>query len=202
MSSDSEDVEPSRSEGSATDVSRSETTDEQRYYEDGQYQRKRPPEEPVDYSPSSGAQDTHKGYNDSAPHSHDGRAQTRTKFYAEEGNDNIDYARLAKLNDGLHDNYSEGRKNKAERRRDMDIFTSTVNFNETDSERCQYLLESVDDVNKHRSGESLILAIITLVANENDRMIRQEDTFQELCDNCNVTRQQIRNSRERLRDIL
>jgi len=178
------------------------TEDEQRYYEDSTFQRKRPPEEPVDYSPSSGAQDTHTGYNDSAPHSHDGRAQTRTKFYAEKGNDNIDYARLAKLNDGLYSKENQYQKHDAERRRDIDIFCSTLSFNDTDTERCQLLLQSVDDVSTHHSGESLILAIISLVANENDRMIRQEDTFQELCDNCNVTRQQIRNSRERLRDSL
>jgi len=178
------------------------TDDEQRYYDGADFQQKRPPEEPVDYSPSSGAQDTHTGYNDSAPHSHDGRAQTRTKFYAEEGNDNIDYARLAKLNDGLDDNEQWKRRNAAERRRDMETFCSTFDFTDTDVERCHYLLESVENGQRHQSDEVLVLAIITLVANENDRMIRQEGAFQELCDTCEVTRSQIRNSRDKLRDKL
>jgi len=181
----------------------SDDTDENRFYDNERFHKRRPPEEPLDYAPSSGAKESHKKeFDETAPQSHDGRARTRTKFYPEEGSDNIDYERLAILNDGLHSENRKQRYYDAERRRDMDIFCSTLNLHENDKERCQYLLQKIDDVRTHKSGEVAILAIISLVANENERMIRQEETFQELCDSCNVTRSQIRNSRKKLRTNL
>jgi len=181
----------------------SSETDENRFYDGKQFNKRRPPEEPLDYSPSSGAKESHKKeYDSEAPQSHDGRAETRTKFYPEEGSDNIDYEWLAKLNDGLYRGNDKHRENHAERRRDMEIFCSATNLKEYKMERCKYLLQKVENGKRHESNEVLILSIISLVANENERMIRQEDTFQELCESCNVTRSQIRNSREKLRDIL
>jgi len=167
--------------------------------------KKRPPEEPLDYSPSSGAVDSfQKEYDVAAPRSHDGRALTRTKFYPSESSDNseINYTRLAKLNDGMYSEKRDDRKREAQRLRDLDAFCSTLNITQTDKERCLYLHNQVEDIRRHETDEVLLLAIITLVANENERMIRQEDMFNDICESCSVTRSQIRNSRDKLRDKL
>jgi len=165
--------------------------------------RKRPPEEPLDYSPSSGPVGSHaKEYELTAPHSNDGRSKTVTKFYDNGEGESIDYDKLAKINDGMYSDKSDKRRRRAERRRDMDVFTDVCNFPSHSRDRAHHILDNIEDVRRHESDETLLLAIISLVANENERMIRQEDSFQSICESCSVTRKQIRNSRKKLRDKL
>ena len=51
-------------------------------------------------------------------------------------------------------------------------------------------------------SESFLLAIITYAANKNDRRIRQKNRFKELQDNLNVTKNSVRNQRERIREYM
>jgi len=54
----------------------------------------------------------------------------------------------------------------------------------------------------YHTTESLLLAIITYAANKNERRIRQTDAFNEVRENCNVTRKEIRTERESIREFM
>lgn len=166
--------------------------------------RRKENEEPLDHSPSSGPPgSTQKDFEASAPQSNDGRSETRTTFYAQEAdNDEIDYRKLAKINDGHYFEGSEERRRRAEQRRDVDIITTKFGFNESQKERSLYLLSQVENGQRFESDQILALTIATIVANEDDWMIRQEDEFEELLDLCNADRGRIRKAREKLREYL
>lgn len=118
----------------------------------------------------------------------DGRSNTRTMFYASESASEQQYKRLAKLNDGM---YSPDRKQQnawADKKRWVDGFTSYVEMDATSEERVFTILKSLNM--KHMgpySTEKVILAIISIVANEHNRRIRSEDGYYQLVEDCATT---------------
>jgi len=161
-----------------------------------------PYEGKLDFSPSSGAKGAEqKIYDATAPTEHDGRSDTKTTFNPTEGNDTVDYEHLREVNDGLYpDDNAAGRK-VANLHRDLDIFTDVCTMDDVAQQRCEQLLERVEDGRRFQRDEVLLLATITFVANENQRRIRSEECFQSLRKTCNVQKSEIRRAREKLRPL-
>jgi hypothetical protein len=163
--------------------------------------RRRRQREPLDFSPSSGPQGSVEKIRDvEDPISHDGRAKTKTTFYANQGGGDTDWDRLAKINDGLFDNDARRRGRDADRKRDLRIFSEVCELTDHQQKRSLYILDCVEDVPQYQSDEVLLLSIISLVANEDDRRIRGEEQFRSLREDCHVPPSRIRKARERLRE--
>jgi hypothetical protein len=161
----------------------------------------------IDYSPSSGPKGAGKRiYDATAPRAHDGRAKTNTKFHAKESDGgHPDYWRLAKINDGLYSDDDDKRRGKMERRRDVETFTGIVEFSDRQVKRVLALLERAEaqgSCDIYQSNEVLILALLTIVANRDNQMIRQDERFKELLETCNVKRSELRKGRQKLRETI
>jgi len=162
-----------------------------------------PYEGKLDFSPSSGAKGAEqKIYDATAPTENDGRSKTVTKFNAEEGFDGRNYERLGKINDGMYSDDLDVRVKRADVRRDIDIFTDRVDFSPLEQKRAHQLLRRIEDIRRFQRDEVLVLSIITMVANENNRRIRENKTFETLRDTCNVKKSEIRAARSKLREKL
>jgi hypothetical protein len=128
----------------------------------------------------------------------DGRSNTRTMFYASEGASSKEqqYRRLAKLNDGM---YSPDRKQQnawADKKRWVSGFCGYVGMSETSKERTLTILEHLNM--KHMgpySTEKVILAIMSIVSRENDRLLRDEEPYHNLLDDIETDLKEIRRVR-------
>jgi len=94
------------------------------------------------------------------------------------------------------------RVKRADVRRDIDIFTDRVDFSPLEQKRAHQLLRRIEDIRRFQRDEVLVLSIITMVANENNRRIRENNTFGTLRDTCNVGKSEIRAARSKLREKL
>jgi hypothetical protein len=113
---------------------------------------------------------------------HDGRANTNTYFKPSDApSDDVGkFNRLIRWQEGQFDGRKQANRD-ADRRRWIETFCTALSMPSTDSDRVKQI---VDDVGAGKMGvygtEELILATISLVANEHARFIRDEDMFQQL----------------------
>lgn len=113
---------------------------------------------------------------------HDGRAQTRTFFRPDEAPKETrqQYKRLI----GWQEDKWSGMKNaqrKADRDRTVSSFRTSLDMNSYHEERITHIMEDLKMSHMaHYSSQKVILAIISLVANEENRFIREEDGFRSL----------------------
>lgn len=133
---------------------------------------------------------------------HDGRAETRTFYYPSEAPEGRRrrMARMLRWQEGERAPERDAQNKEADRFRWVDTFTSELEMTDLQQERVQLV---VDEVNmKHManySAEKVILGIITLVANEDDRWIREEDGFRGLMTDLDSDLDEIKSIRKLIR---
>lgn len=138
----------------------------------------------------------------------DGRSRTRTFFYPSEagGWTRKRAKRLAKLQDGHRSPERKEQNRGADRRRWAESFGSKLGMNGYQIERVKHIVGGMNMSHMgYYSSSKIILATITLVANEDDRFIRDEIGFKELMrdvdtdmDELKQMRRLIRNKSDRL----
>jgi hypothetical protein len=111
----------------------------------------------------------------------DGRSETRTFFYPSEATDDQLYGRLIRWQDGEGDPQRDVRNRAADRRRTIDAFCGTLDMSTHHNERVTHVMEELNMSHMaHYSSPQVILAIISLVANEDGWFVRDDDTFRAL----------------------
>lgn len=141
----------------------------------------------IDYSVGNGANDETEDYSDStAVVENDGRSKTRTGFDARDAGNSREVVRdgetldywnwLNQLNDGRKASDIESRKRRANAKRDALTFASQLGMTSFQKERISHIIQRLDTL--HTEGgapvEATVLALISLVANEDDWRIRRE----------------------------
>lgn len=133
----------------------------------------------------------------------DGRSNTRTFFYPgdavyESVERERQFQRLIRWQDGEgHPSESRAAANfKADMKRTAQTFCSQCEFTPHQTRRVEYVMKDLD-VNSygHYSTEKVILAVMSLVANEDRRLLRDEQTFRDLVDDVGMTMEQVRTVR-------
>ena len=152
------------------------------------------------------------------PKSNDGRSITQTKFYAQEADSDTPVRRdnnwmgkwewLGKLNDGHRSSDNQGRIEKANARRDLETWLSQLDANDFQKNRA---LEVYDSRSRNPDGdgyvggirkEIILLAVITLILNEDGRRVRSENKFQKMRDTLEVSKKELKNGRKRIHELL
>jgi len=136
----------------------------------------------------------------------DGRSNTRTTFLAGEASYDSErrynqYKRLAKVNDGMWDSNRAADNFKADMRRITKTFCSQVELNSRQQERVQWVMDDMD-INSFGSysTEKVLLGVMSLVANEDRRLLRDEDSFRGLVVSVEMTMDEVKRVRQLIRD--
>lgn len=138
----------------------------------------------------------------------DGRSNTRTFFYPEDAEYDSkqkekQYKRLIRWQDGeRHPTESRAAANfKADMRRTAETFCSQCGFTTHQTDRVAYIMEKLN-VNSygHYSTEKVILAVMSLVANEDKRLLRDEPIFRDLAEQVGMSMEQVRTVRRMTRE--
>lgn len=133
----------------------------------------------------------------------DGRSNTRTFFYPEDAEYETQeqatkFRRLIRWQDGEgHPSESRAAANfKADMERTAKTFCSQCEFTPYQTERVLHVMDDLD-VNSygHYSTEKVILAVMSLVANEDRRHLRDEELFRGLVGDVGMTMEQVRTVR-------
>lgn len=133
----------------------------------------------------------------------DGRSQTVTKFYADEAadGDQQQYRRLAKLNDGMRSPERRSQNQAADRKRYIETFCSRLDMSPYHTERITIIESEINMSHMaHFSSQQTILGIVSLVANEDNWFIRDDETFRDLMDGIGVTLKELRTIRQLIRE--
>lgn len=169
-----------------------------------------------DYEESYGVSNANEDET-SVPRSHDGRSKMATGF----NNTDVDpekrtYIRrdgqwrdkwkwLNQVHDGarteylVEDNGSANRR--ADAKRDAQTFGNTLELTPPQRRRACAIIEDLDSLHVGSiPTEASVLAILTLVANQDERMIRTEPTWNELTEVLDVQRSSIRKARQHFRE--
>lgn len=115
---------------------------------------------------------------------------------------------LSHLNQGVGEDSRSTDNHNADVERCVDVLCSSLDCTSITQERVHYLIERFDLKQLHQNApyEAIVLATITMVANErvdgrhSVRFIRQEDSFDELLESLDVTRDTIRTIRQSIRE--
>lgn len=125
-------------------------------------------------------------WDETASPTNDGRSQTRTTFYGKgsilrSDGSRVAYSDLSKLNDGLYARERQTQNSWANRMRLIDIFCSYLGCGRDVNERTKYLSEGVEfqELGPY-STDIALLSLISIVANNRGRWIRDEDGFRQL----------------------
>lgn len=113
----------------------------------------------------------------------DGRSNTRTFYYATEAPKETrrKYRRLLRWQEGEGASDRDVQNRAADRRRYVSGFCSRLDMAQYQRERVEHVMEGLNMSHMaHYSSQKVVLAIITLVANEDGWFIRDDDDFREL----------------------
>lgn len=132
----------------------------------------------------------------------DGRSKTRTTFNPKESNNRQKWEKLAKINDGMLDKDRKQNNRKANQQRDIELFSSQLNLKKNQVESVKYHFKKIDINKGGWKHEAIILALITLIVNKDQRRIRSEKQYNTLRKSLNITRKTIRNIRRKYRKLV
>lgn len=145
---------------------------------------------------SGAASDVDELIDETAIIENDGRSKTRTFFYPSEADDERRYRRLIRWQDGEGDTQRAVENRAADRRRTIDIFCGHLGMGTYQRERVKSIMEDLNMSHMaHYSSEKVILAIISLVANEDGWLIRDNETYRDLIRDVNSSLKEIRKIR-------
>lgn len=154
------------------------------------------------YAGSLAGSDYDQEIDEQAPQDHDGRAETRTGFNPREApsGERDKWRRLNTINDGWPRD-SESQNTAAEQRRWAQTFSEALGMTPFQKERVEYVVEGLNMGHMaHYSSTMVVLAIVSLVANEDDRWIRDEEGFRDMMEDVGVTMHEIKRIRLLVRD--
>lgn len=132
---------------------------------------------------------------------HDGRAETRTFFYVGEApnGQKRQYGRMLQYQEDMW----SGMKNQqraADRKRTIETFCAYLDMSEYHKGRVKRICDGLNMSHMaHYSSQKVILAIISLVANEDDRFIRDEDDFRTILRDIDSDLEEVRSIRDLVR---
>lgn len=136
----------------------------------------------------------------------DGRSNTRTTFLVGDASYESkkrykQYKRLAKVNDGMWNSNRAADNFKADMRRITKTFCSQVDMRERQQERVQWVMDDMD-INSFGSysTEKVLLGVMSLVANEDRRLLRDEEQFHDLVLAVDMTMDEVKRVRQLIRD--
>lgn len=161
---------------------------------DDNLDRSPPPTEDVDMSHvfdvgsgSGASNDVDELIDENAIVEHDGRATTRTFYYPQEAPERVrkKFARMLRWQEGERDDSTPGGRRgqnlRADTRRWSDTFTSQLEMTPHQRRRVECIVEDLTMSHMaHYSAQEVILGTITIVANEDNRFVRDEQAFKEL----------------------
>lgn len=157
----------------------------------------RDPDEPYDFDETSVAV-SNVIYDVEAPVEHDGRAETRTTFIPSDADDVRKFQTLREEQEQCSG--SESRNTDQKRR--VGAWASALLLTDYQRERVRHHLDEIN-INEHgRDVETVGLALITLVTNEDDRALRRETEFHDIRDTLEVTTSNLNTARNSLRKIV
>lgn len=133
----------------------------------------------------------------------DGRSQTKTFFYPSEadGWDHGQAERLARLQDGHRSPERNEQNRAADRRRWAESFGAKLGCTDHQIERTKHIVAGMNMSHMgYYSSQKIILATISLVANEDGRFIRDEVGFKELMRDVETTMDELKQMRRLIRD--
>jgi hypothetical protein len=129
---------------------------------------------------------------------HDGRADTETFFYPSDASDANEeqYQRLIRIQEGKWSGMKNAQR-RADRQRTIGNFCGHLELPSSAQQRVEAAEADIDmsTLGPYRS-EHAILAIISLVANQYDRFIRDEDAFRELLRDVDLSLDRLRSLRK------
>lgn len=149
----------------------------------------------VSRDPQDGAKSAEDSYRDDVSlEAADGRSQTETYFHPDNApSDKIAlYRRLYRIQEGVRVNDGErrGRNREVDRKRDAETVMSQLRMPSGQQDRVETILKDYD-INGIRA-EKVIFAVISLVCNENNRRVREEDRWNELRESFNINSDELR----------
>jgi hypothetical protein len=132
----------------------------------------------------------------------DGRSETRTFFYPNEASDEQQqqFERLIRWQDGEGDSQRDVENRKADQRRYVDTFCGYVGASSRVRERVKEICESVNMSHMaYFNSQKIVLAAISLVANEDGWFIRHDERYRDLMTELGLDTSQLKTARQLLR---
>jgi hypothetical protein len=174
-----------------------QSTEPERYYDELPPSNK-PEPHALDYAEGNGAASSLDELIDqNAIIENDGRSNTRTFFYPFEADDESTYSRLIRWQDGEGSPSRKEDNRGADRKRWVETFGAQLSLTDFQIERTKHVLDTLPLAHMaHYSTEKVICAIISLVADEDGRFIRDELAYKRLVDDIDSGPAEVRSIRE------
>lgn len=132
----------------------------------------------------------------------DGRSNTRTFFYPSEAADADQFSRLSRIQEGqwAKDESRDAKNREADRRRWLEGYCARLDMTDYQRRRTEYIESGLNMSHMaYYSSQKIILAIITLVANEDNRFIRDEQMFRDICRDVDTNLNELKQMRKLIR---
>lgn len=132
---------------------------------------------------------------------HDGRASTRTFFYTSEAPERTQrkFKRLYRHQEGVGEPQRDVNNRAADRMRTVENFCGFLDMSTYHRERVTYIADGLNMAHMaHYNSDKVILAVISLVANEDDWFIRDNQIYRDLMDSVGTDMKELR----RIRDLI
>lgn len=131
----------------------------------------------------------------------DGRSDTRTFFYPSEADDarQGDYARMLEYQEGQYSKTEsrDARNRKADQERYVDTFCGKLEASTRVRERTKYVIDGLDMSHMaYFNSQKIVIATISLVANEDRWFIRHDEDFLQLLREINMSLGQLKTARQ------
>jgi hypothetical protein len=160
---------------------------------------------PLDYSANSGSMGN-SHYSD-GPSEGDSRPLTDTTFRVSESpNDSRNWKHMKDIQEGKYADDNNTKTRHVEQKRDLKTFASQIDLPSWERKYALCLLDYIHNIDTDHEGgfcgsaDALILAIITFAANKNERRIRGENKYETIREDCNISKDQIRGVRQKIRE--
>lgn len=128
----------------------------------------------------------------------DGRSDTNTFFYPNEAapTRRQQFKRLIEYQDGMYKDERKAETQQADMRRWVSTICSKLDMSSYHTGRVEHICSGLNMKHMaHYSTEKVIIAVISLVANEDDRFIRDERVFRNLMGEVGTTLEELRKVR-------
>lgn len=122
----------------------------------------------------------------------DGRSDARTYFNPDDAeHSSVNYENLYKLNQGerVNDNERSIRGRKADRERDIGVLSSQLGLTRRQEERIKYIIDDYDF--NGMKFENVLLAVVSLVAAQDGRLVHEETRWDEIVTGMGATNDRV-----------
>lgn len=138
---------------------------------------------------------------DQAVIEHDGRAKTRTGFDPRDSDDPETWQRRLDIQDGKWNRDENPGRAKAVQKRTAMTWCNALEMTTLQEDRVVWLLERIEtNLFGTYSYEDIIIGLITIVANEDGRWIRDEEKFRDICRANDLSMKRVRSIRSKMRE--